>query len=189
MLGVGNPLFADDGLGYCVIRGLEECSSRPECLDIVAVQALEPGLVALFEGKDHVIVVDIVDPRMLPRGAKLLVLEFDPTRLEEHEIMGAMLEAGSHELNPAMLALLGRAAGLFNGRLTLLGIPGFNIELGGTVSREALQLLDTVVKEVSRRVSSICCEELRIDMECFWSVVRSECNIGSTVALEPGEHG
>ncbi|ABM81197.1 hydrogenase maturation protease [Hyperthermus butylicus] len=177
VLGVGNPLFADDGLGYCVVRGLEECSSRPSCVEFEAVQALEPGLVALFEGRDHVVIIDIVDPRMLPPAAKLLVVELDPNRLSSSEITGAIVSTSSHELNPASLAVLARASGLFNGRVTVLGVPGFNIELGGRVSGEALQALPVLVRELSSRISRLCGEEIVVDMECFWRIVSRECSV------------
>ncbi len=142
VIGAGNPLFGDDALGYCVARLLEECVEG-RAFDVLALQALEPGVVAYFEGYETVIFVDAVDPASLPEGAKMAVYELDPKRLDNEELVSVLSELSSHESNPLNLAVLGYAAGTLsrNARIALVGLRPYRIELGaGGLSSEACRL-------------------------------------------------
>ncbi len=170
MIGAGNPLFGDDALGYCVARILEECT-RDRGFDVVALQALEPGAVAYFEGHEPVVIVDAVDPDSLPEGARIAVYEVEPWRLSRDELAELLTDISSHESNPVNLAVLGFAAGTLSSKLVVVGLRPYRIELGvERLSREACSLLLPAARKVLEVVGGG-----EVDAGCAASVARVEC--------------
>ena len=147
VIAVGNPLAGDDALGYCTGLVLERCT-RGRDFDIIVLQALEPGVAAYFEGRELVVFVDAVDPGVLPEGAKIAVIEVDPTRLSVEELAETLMEISSHESNPINIALIARASGLFDGRVVLVTPRAYRLELREGLSEDACRLLPRVAAKV-----------------------------------------
>ena len=170
VIGVGNPLAGDDGLGYCIGRVLEECVNS-KCYDVITLTALDPGVAAYFEGRNLVVVIDAVDPSSLPEGAKLAIYEINPNNMSIEELSEYLSEVSSHEPNPVNIALIARAAGVFRGRFILLGVRAFNIELGAGLSSEACKLVSRAVANVLEIVGC----KASVDNSCCKRILVREC--------------
>ena len=140
VLGIGNTLMQDEGVGVHAIRALV---SRYE-LD-VNVKVVDGGtsgmeLLPLLEGVDHLIVVDAV--RMGKPQASVLRLEGDQvpaffkTRLSPHQV-------GISDLL-ATLAFLGSSPE----RIVLIGVQPVMLSLGMELSPEVNAQLEGVVSLV-----------------------------------------
>lgn len=169
MIAAGNPIAGDDAIGYCTGRILEECLEGRD-FELLVLQALEPGVAAYFEGHELVVIVDAVDPGVLPEGAKIAVYELEPGRLSFDELLEALTEISSHESNPINIALLARASGLFNGRVVLVAPRAYRVALGEGLSTEACNLLPLVVRKVLELLGS----KASIDEACI-ERISGEC--------------
>ena len=127
LLGVGNTLRGDDGVGYCLVKAVEACGGV-EGADTAAVQMLNPGHFDLLEGYSHVVFVDAyVDPEA-PRGSRVVVLGLDPRRLSEEDVAEIVQNTDPHGMDPIRLIVMAYAAGVFHGTGTLVGIIPERIE-------------------------------------------------------------
>ncbi|AEM37955.1 hydrogenase maturation protease [Pyrolobus fumarii 1A] len=174
VIGAGNPMFADDAVGYCVARILEECLEPRDSIDVLALQALDPGVVAYFEGHDPIVIVDAVDPATMPSGARIVTYEIDPRKLSLNELAESLTEASSHEANPVNLALIAHASGTLEGRMFFVGLRIHRIELGGGISHEGCMSIQRGVEEVLRILRETGTRASLIG-GCSEQILRKEC--------------
>jgi len=104
VLGVGNTLLGDDGVGYCLARAIRECGGV-EGARVAAVQMINPGHVDLLENVDYVVFIDAYLSQDMPENADLAIVELDPSRLDSLDAALAIEGIDPHNIDP----LLGRA--------------------------------------------------------------------------------
>ena len=61
VLGVGNSLMCDDGVGVAVARGLLEEGGLPDAVEVVVGETAGMGLVSYFRDYEAVVFVDAID--------------------------------------------------------------------------------------------------------------------------------
>lgn len=104
VLGVGNLLRRDEGVGVRVIRELQARYRFPTCVTLVDGGTAVLRMLPLLESADHLVVVDAVDAGTAPGT----VLVFQPEDAEVAPSPGVSL----HEMGPlAALALLKATTG------------------------------------------------------------------------------
>lgn len=105
VLGMGNTLVSDDGVGIHAVRAFRERvnGARPHVI-IAETPVAGPALITLICGYDEVIVVDAVRTRESEPGA-VHVLELDALRDTRHT-------ANPHSLNLYTAVELARRCGL-----------------------------------------------------------------------------
>jgi len=173
VFGMGNTFYGDDGIGYCLAKALRECASL-EGVELVSIQALNPGHSSLLEGYDHVVFIDaLIDPEA-PPDAEIVVHELDPSKLDSADVVLAIEGIEPHSLDPLKLLVLARAANLFHGNGYLIGIRPerieFNKPLTPSVIRrgvKALAKLEEIMSKLGLRP--------RINKECVEEFLRSRC--------------
>ena len=173
VFGMGNTFYGDDGIGYCLAKALRECASL-EGIELVSIQALNPGHSSLLEGYDYVVFIDaLIDPEA-PKDAEIVIHGLDPSRLDSADIVLAIEGIEPHSLDPLKLLVLARAANLFHGKGYLIGIRPERIEFNKPLSQ-------TVIKRGIKAVTKL--EEImnelglkpRIDHGCVEGFLRSMC--------------
>jgi hydrogenase maturation protease len=145
VLGFGNPLRGDDSVGWVVA---ETAAQRwPGRVLVRTGQQLVPEWAADLGGAD---VVYFVDASVQVDEAVIEVLSLD-------EVSAPM---DSHDLSPARLVLLARAAFGHAPRAMVLHVPAVNFEFGDTLSptaasgvRHAERLLDAALESILLDVS------------------------------------
>ena len=103
VLGLGNPILTDDGVGIHVVRAVAECCSRD---DVVFAEASVGGLrlLDIIAGYDRIILVDAIQTTGGQPG--------DLYRLHPHDLRASLHAGSTHDLSlPGALAL-GRSLGL-----------------------------------------------------------------------------
>ena len=140
VLGVGNTLYGDDGAGYCLVRAVEACGGV-EGARLEAVQRLNPGHFSLLEGYDWVVFVDAAVLPDMPGDADAGLVELDPSRLSEEEIAEIVMATDPHGMDPVRLLVLGRAAGVYNGKGLLVAVRPRRIEFMEGLSGETVKVL------------------------------------------------
>ena len=173
VFGMGNTFYGDDGIGYCLSKALRECTSL-EGVELVSIQALNPGHSSLLEGYDYAVFIDaLIDPEA-PPDAEIIVHERDPSKLDSADIVLAIEGIEPHSLDPLKLLVLARAANLFHGKGYVIGIRPkrieFNKPLSQTVIRRGIKAI-TELEEIMNKLGL----KSRIDHECVEEFLRSRC--------------
>ena len=101
VMGVGNPLMRDEGVGNVVIQRLEAEYRFPDRVRLMDAGTMGMGILNVFRGVDYVIVVDAV--RDTGEGPGTVVL-MSPEEIAPNQVM--------HSLHDARLADVLQAAEL-----------------------------------------------------------------------------
>jgi hydrogenase maturation protease len=146
VLGLGNVLCGDDGLGVVVIARLRERYEIPEGVSVLDGGTLGLSLLPYVEDSEKVILVDAIDVEEPPGSF---------VRLEGDEVGPAVAGRLSvHQVGVADLLDAARWRGRLPEELVLLGIVPETLEVGVTLSARVEAglpgLLDRVVQEVRR---------------------------------------
>jgi hydrogenase maturation protease len=146
VLGVGNLIFTDEGVGIHVIRKLEERYGFPENVSIQDGGVLGINLLGVISAADHLIVVDAVK-----NGGK----PGDLHRLEGKEIPKRILAKNSlHQVDLLEALTLCQALDKVP-ETVILGvepkdIESVGLELTPPVQEKMDSLLEMVLKELDR---------------------------------------
>jgi hydrogenase maturation protease len=96
VLGLGNPLRADDGVGAAVIESLRETLGHEDAVDLI--DGGTPGLesVLLLQGRSRVIVVDAADMGLEPGAWRTFTLD-EVVPVAKAAMQGTLHDAGLFE--------------------------------------------------------------------------------------------
>jgi hydrogenase maturation protease len=146
VLGLGNILCGDDGLGAVAIARIRARYEVPEGVSILDGGTLGLSLLPYVEDSERVILVDAINAEAPPGSF---------VRLEGDEVGPAVAGRLSvHQVGVADLLDAARWRGKLPGELVLLGLVPGTLEVGVTRSARVEAglpgLVDRVVQEVSR---------------------------------------
>jgi hydrogenase maturation protease len=144
ILGVGNLLFTDEGVGIHVIRKLRERYHFPENVSIQDGGVLGINLLGVISAADHLIVVDAVKNRGKPGDLHRLEVEAIPKRI--------LAKNSLHQVDLLEALTLCQALDKVP-ETVILGVEPKDIESVGLdltppVSEKMESLLDMVLKEL-----------------------------------------
>jgi hydrogenase maturation protease len=144
VLGLGNTLLADDGVGVHVIRRLADEHVAPAGLSMVDGGTLGFRLMAVITEFDYVIIVDAAQLGEQPGSVRLL----DRQTLAHHVRSGERMSA--HEAGLVDLLTLARLEGWSPLRLALLGIQPQFVDWGQRLSPPVSRSLPVACRAVIR---------------------------------------
>ncbi len=134
LIGVGNPLRGDDGVGLAVAAGVRAMES---------IQS--PGasfeLMDLWEGADEVILVDAARSGAIPGTIHRLDAGTTP-------LPGSMLATSTHSVGLAETVELARQLGRLPQNVTVYGIEAGNLTRGDTLSPEVRRSAEALVEMI-----------------------------------------
>jgi hydrogenase maturation protease len=139
VLGLGNPILRDDGVGLCVAREVEATIDRPD-VTVSETELSGLRLLDILTGYDRAIIVDAIETRDFMPGQ---VLRLTPDALD-----GAKHLSSVHDVNFATALDLGRKLGL--------SLPG-EIVLYAIVVSDTGTFDENCTEEVQRAVP-VCVE-------------------------------
>lgn len=87
VMGVGNPLMRDEGIGPRVAEMLLTAYEFPENVEIVDAGTMGYSILDMFRGVDHLIVMDAMRDTGHPAGT---VLVLSPADLAENQVMHSL---------------------------------------------------------------------------------------------------
>jgi len=144
VLGLGNTLLADDGVGVHVIRQLAADPRLPRGLHPLDGGTLGFRLLGALTGADAVLLIDAANLGEPPGSIRLL----DRDALDRHVSRGGPRSA--HEAGLADLLALGRLDGWAPAHLALLGIQPHRVDWG-----------DQLSPPVARSLAAACAASIR----------------------------
>lgn len=146
VLGIGNILLGDEGIGVRVVEALEARYDLPDAVQVVDGGTAGMGLLDLIAGRDHVIIVDAVKTGAEPGTIVRLEGDAIPVgfrqRISPHSLgLGDVL---------AVLTMLDQAPE----ELVVIGIEpadlDFGVGLSPQIEAQLDPLVDAVIGELSR---------------------------------------
>ncbi|GAB4366320.1 MAG: HyaD/HybD family hydrogenase maturation endopeptidase [Deltaproteobacteria bacterium] len=145
VIGVGNLLLSDEGIGIHVVRELERRQALPG-VELVDGGVAGAGLLGLIEGEKKVVLIDAV-AAPLPPGTVLRLFPEDLRR-------GSAVKASLHDLNLADAIDLMRMRDTLPETLLLGIVPAdigsWSMELSAPLAGRFEEILEKVSGEISR---------------------------------------
>ncbi len=147
VLGLGNVLLGDDGLGAAAVARLERQYHIPMGVRVEDGGTLGLSLLGLLAESDNVILVDAVRAEG-PPGTLV--------RLDGEDVAAAIRERLSpHQVGVADLLDAARLTGCYPATVTLLGLVPEMMDLSVTRSRAVENSLDELVKAIVGEVQGL----------------------------------
>jgi len=146
ILGLGNPLQGDDGVGCRVVQELER-RTLPDDVEVMDGGTPGVGLVNLFEGRQRVIIVDAAEMGLPPGQFK----RFQP---EAVVLTGSAERFSLHRSGVADALALARALGLALPKIIFFGVQPAQVGWGQTLSPAVEATVTQVVEAVLREAGA-----------------------------------
>lgn len=87
IMGIGNPLMADEGVGVRIAEILMSEFQTPEHVEVVDAGTMGLGIMNLFRDRDFILVIDAIDNTGHPPGT---VVTLSPEDLAPNQIMHSL---------------------------------------------------------------------------------------------------
>ena len=147
VLGAGNILLSDEGIGVRVVEALQQRYRVPEEVEVLDGGTCGMDLLDIIAGRDHLILVDAVDTGSPPGTV---------VRLDDGEIPAVFRTKSSpHQLGLqdvlALLLLLDAAPA----HVTVIGVQPASLDIGLELSPVVAARLDEMVEMVAQELAAI----------------------------------
>jgi hydrogenase maturation protease len=138
ILGLGNPLMGDDGIGVRIVEEVKGLG-LPDEVTVIEGGTAGLDLIPLMEGYQRVIVVDAADLGH-PPGA---VVRFTPSEVQLHT---ADAPLSPHQIGLGEVLALAEALRLAPAELVIIGVQPSRIEAGLGLSPEVERAIPKIVE-------------------------------------------
>jgi hydrogenase maturation protease len=146
VIGLGNPLMGDDGLGLAALERLGRRWRLPETVRLVDGGTWGLNLLPLVEGADRVIFLDAIDAGEA-FGALVQVEREDVPRF-------LALKLSPHQIDLREVLALAELRGTLPSHLVAIGLQPGRLEMGCGLSPEIQSRLDAVLLATVKRLQS-----------------------------------
>ncbi len=145
VLGLGNLLRGDDGVGVCVAQALA-ARTLPDDVEVVDGGAQGLGLVALMEGRRRLIVVDAAHVGKSPGE----FLRFTP---DEARLLGTDQHLSIHAAGLRDALLLAQALKVLPDEVIIFGVQPDNLEWDSALSPQVEAVLPGLIEAVLAEIA------------------------------------
>jgi hydrogenase maturation protease len=146
VLGIGNLVMTDDGIGIRVVQQLADNYSFPPEITIFDGGTLGLDLLPQLEGVDRLLIIDAVETGKAPGSL---------VRLTGEEVQPVMeTKLSPHQMGLKDLLAVATLQGINPPEMVLLGVQPQDIELGVDLSPAVAARLDELVGQVIRELES-----------------------------------
>ncbi len=140
ILGVGNILMQDEGVGVHAVRAFQERYAVPEGVEIVDGGTTGFGLLEYFEDRDKVLIVDAVNFGKEPGYIDMVENESIPARFGT--------KASMHHLGLLEVISVTNLMGSGPKELCLIGIQPKTMELGLDMTPEMRDKINAIIERM-----------------------------------------
>jgi hydrogenase maturation protease len=138
VLGLGNMLMADDGIGLAALARLQDGWFIPPQVDLVDGGTWGMNLLPLIESADRLLVLDAIDSGAAP-GTCAELRDGDVPRFLAQKL-------SPHQIDLREVLALAQLRGTLPGELVAIGVQPGRIEMSTDLSPEVSAHLDEMVK-------------------------------------------
>jgi hydrogenase maturation protease len=140
ILGLGNPLQGDDGVGCRVAQALEQ-HTLPDDVEVMDGGTPGVGLVNLWEGRQRVIIVDAAEMGQAPGS----VVRFRP---EDVKLTGSAQRFSLHRSGVADALALARELNLALPEIVVFGVQPARVDWSQSLSPEVQAAVPQVIEAI-----------------------------------------
>ena len=145
VVGVGNELRGDDGVGLAVARALE--GTVPAGVRVLECEGEPVALLAAWEDCDRTIVIDATQSGAQPGTIRRIAAHDGPLPPE-------LSRSSTHLLGVAEAVELARALGRLPGRAIVYGIEGAGFDTGSEISEPCATAAVLVAASIRRELEA-----------------------------------
>ena len=145
VLGIGNLVMRDDGVGVRVVQELQRSFRFPENVKVVDGGTLGLDLLPLLEDATHLILVDAVEIGAKPGSLIRLTGQELPIALQT--------KLSPHQMGLKDLLAVSELMGHSPGEMVLIGVQPRSVEMGVELTAEVEVMLEEVVAKVLLELS------------------------------------
>ena len=147
VLGAGNILLSDEGIGVRVVEALQQRYRFPEEVEVLDGGTCGMDLLDVIAGRDHLILVDAVDTGSPPGTV---------VRLGDDQIPAVFRTRSSpHQLGLQEVLALLRLLDAAPARVTVIGVQPASLDIGLELTPRIAQRLDGLVEMVADELAAI----------------------------------
>ena len=151
VIGIGNPLRSDDGIGITLIEKLRhQKETLPSGLDLIDGGTGGMNLVHILEKYDEVLVVDAVDFGLTPGDIK--VFNILDVKSDKSSIVFS-----THEDDLLKIVKLSKELKKCPENIIIFGIQPKNVSFGQKMTEEINNSVDFIFKELEKEIFSLFC--------------------------------
>jgi hydrogenase maturation protease len=140
ILGLGNPLLGDEGIGVRVVEELQGLE-LPDGVTVVEGGTAGLGLIGLMKGYQKVIIVDAADMGCPPGR----VVRFTPL---EAQLKTAEAPLSLHQIGLGEVLALAEALEVAPAELVIIGIQPSRVEMGAGLSPEVEGAIPQIIRNI-----------------------------------------
>src|SRR5512142_2966121 len=139
VLGVGNSILGDDGVGVHVVRALDGCGALPEGTEVVDGGTGGLSLLPLLVDATSLVLVDAVDVGAAPGTVHVLYGE---------DLYGGLVRLSVHQVGAADLVAAARLTGQLPDGVVLVGVQPECLSPGARLSPAVTAAVPKAVRAV-----------------------------------------
>ncbi len=147
VLGLGNPLLGDEGIGVRVVEELKGLE-LPDGVAVVEGGTAGLGLIGLMEGYQRVIIVDVADMGHPPGR----IVRFTPS---EAQFKTAEAPLSLHQIGLGEVLALAEALEVAPAELVIIGIQPSRVEGGAGLSSEVEGVIPQIIRIILDELGSL----------------------------------
>jgi hydrogenase maturation protease len=140
VLGVGNLLLSDDGVGIHTIQRLQEVAQLPEEVQVLDGGTMGLDLLYYLEGVSHLLIVDAMETGGPPGTLTRIAGEQVPAYLS--------LKISPHEIGLPDMLLAAKLRDLYPEEVVVWGVQPETIEVGLDLSPPVAAQVDVLVEKI-----------------------------------------
>jgi len=143
VLGLGNPLMSDEGIGVIIVNKLEEISKRYPHIDFIDAGTGGLKLLHYFEGREKAIIIDCANMQEEPGKIR----RFTP---EQVKSVKQLAHQSLHEQDLIKIIEMAKELGTSPKEIVIFGIQPKNISLKNAISEELENQIDNYIDLISQ---------------------------------------
>lgn len=144
ILGIGNILLSDEGIGVRVVEAIQERYELPDDVEIIDGGTMGLDLLPFIEHKDRLLIVDAVNIGKPPGTITEIVGEDIPKFLA--------IKMSVHQIGLPDMLSAAKMMGILPGQMCLVGIQPEILKTGLEMSETMTENLDLLIDTVSDRL-------------------------------------
>lgn len=145
VLGLGNPLMSDEGIGVLLVNRLSELSENYPEADFVDAGTGGLNLLHLFEGREKAILVDCANMEEEPGT----INKFTPVQVKS---VKQLAHQSLHEQDILKIIKMAKTLDQCPKEIVIFGIQPEQVSLGQTLSNELEQKIDDYISMICKEL-------------------------------------
>ena len=146
VLGMGNPLMSDEGIGVFLVNRLSMLADNYPSVEFADAGTGGMSLLHYFEGRDKAIIIDCANMKEEPGKIK----KFTPAQVKS---VKQLTHLSLHEQDLLKIIEMSKKLGQCPKEIVIFGIQPKSVSFSGSLSKELEQKIDNYINVISKELN------------------------------------